>query len=382
MRSSMPTPKSRLLRHGLENADSVHRQGARRRHGYHHGLMYRPSRIDPSRTYPIIDNIYPGPQVRADRQPFLLVGASWHEQPALAELGFFVIGSLDALGTPFRSKAFHEQLLRRNMTDNGIADHVAAIKQLAARNPQIDVTNVGIYGHSGGGFSSTDAILRFPDFFKVAVSGAGNHDNRSYDYTWGEKYQGIGHAHRHAGTDNFDSQANWRLAENLKGHLLLMYGTMDDNVSPVNTQAPHRGALIKANKDFDSLELPNRNHGFASEPYAIRRTWDCFVTTSPRRRAAARGGLCCGRRRRSPGRVRVSRVALVVRVAGPNEKRTLARLYCSRRTSNARGSTVPARHAGTNAAATPISSSSVADATNDSGSIALTPKKEGRQQSS
>jgi dipeptidyl-peptidase-4 len=238
-----------------------------------YGLMYRPSKIEPGRTYPIIDNIYPGPQVGpVGNRSFS--SAIRGTNAGLAELGFFVI-ELDALGTPFRSKAFHDSFYG-NMTDNGIADHVAAIKQLAARDPQIDVANVGIYGHSGGGFSSTDAILRFPDFFKVAVSGAGNHDNRSYDYTWGEKYQGLV-TRSAAGTDNFDSQANWRLAENLKGHLLLMYGTMDDNVSPVNTQLLIE-ALIKANKDFDSLELPNRNHGFASEPYAIRRTWDYFVT--------------------------------------------------------------------------------------------------------
>jgi dipeptidyl aminopeptidase/acylaminoacyl peptidase len=237
-----------------------------------YGVMFRPSTIDPTRKYPIIDNIYPGPQVGpiGNRSFSSSIRGT---NAGLAELGFYVI-ELDAMGTPFRSKAFHDSYYG-NMADNGIADHVAAIKQLAARNPQIDVANVGIYGHSGGGFSSTDAILSFPDFFKVAVSGAGNHDNRSYDYTWGEKYQGL-LKHTSDSTDNFDSQSNWRKAANLKGNLLLMYGTMDDNVSPVNTQLVIQ-ELIKANKDFDSLELPNRNHGFASEPYAIRRTWDYFV---------------------------------------------------------------------------------------------------------
>ncbi|HTE47769.1 MAG TPA: DPP IV N-terminal domain-containing protein [Gemmatimonadaceae bacterium] len=238
-----------------------------------YGLMFRPSKIDPSRKYPIIDNIYPGPQTGPiGNRSFSssLRGTN----AGLAELGFFVI-ELDASGTPFRSKAFHDSYYG-DMGDNGLADHVAAIKQLAARDPQIDVANIGIYGHSGGGFSSTDAMLRFPDFFKVAVSGAGNHDNRSYDYTWGEKYQGLVKK-LPTGMDNFDSQSNWRQAANLKGNLLLMYGTMDDNVSPVNTQLLIE-ELIKANKDFDSLELPNRNHGFASEPYAIRRTWDYFVT--------------------------------------------------------------------------------------------------------
>jgi dipeptidyl-peptidase-4 len=238
-----------------------------------YGVMFRPSQMNPSRTYPIIDNIYPGPQTGPiGNRSFSSSVRSTNS--ALAELGFIVI-ELDASGTPFRSKAFHDSYYG-NMGDNGLADHVTAIKQLAARHPQIDIARVGIYGHSGGGFSSTDAMLRFPDFFKVAVSGAGNHDNRSYDYSWGEKYQGL--LKRAAdSTDNFDPQSNWRLASRLKGKLLLMYGTMDDNVSPVNTQLVIN-ELIKANKDFDSLELPNRNHGFASEPYAIRRTWDYFVT--------------------------------------------------------------------------------------------------------
>lgn len=237
-----------------------------------YGVMYRPSRIDPARTYPIIDNIYPGPQTGPiGNRTF--ASAIRGSNAGLAELGFFVI-ELDATGTPFRSKAFHDSYYG-NLGDNGIADHVAAIKQLAARDPRIDVGRVGIYGHSGGGFSSTDAILRYPDFFQVAVSGAGNHDNRSYDYTWGEKYQGL-LTHNADSTDNFDAQSNARLAANLKGHLLLMYGTMDDNVHPVNTQSLIN-ELIKANKDFDVVVLPNRNHGFASEPYAIRRTWDYFV---------------------------------------------------------------------------------------------------------
>jgi dipeptidyl-peptidase-4 len=237
-----------------------------------YGLLYRPSRIDPARRYPVIDNIYPGPQIGpiGNRTFASSIRGS---NAGLAELGFFVL-ELDASGTPFRSKAFHDSYYG-NMGDNGIADHVTAIKQLAARFPAIDAGHVGIYGHSGGGFSSTDAILRYPDFFSVAVSGAGNHDNRSYDYSWGEKYQGLLRALPDS-SDNFDPQANWRLAAKLKGHLLLMYGTMDDNVHPVNTQRLIE-ELIKANKDFDSLELPNRNHGFAGEPYVIRRTWDYFV---------------------------------------------------------------------------------------------------------
>ena len=237
-----------------------------------YGVLYRPSTFDSTKHYPIIDYIYPGPQVGpiGDRT---FASALRSSNAAMAELGFFVV-EIDAMGTPFRSKAFHDTYYG-NMGDNGIPDLVTGIEQLAVRYPQIDLNRVGIYGHSGGGFSSTDAMLRYPDFFKVAVSRAGNHDNRSYDYTWGEKYQGL-LVKTSDSTDNYDRQANQRLAANLKGKLLIMYGTMDDNVSPVNSLLLIN-ALIKANKNFDLLVLPNRNHGFGSEPYVTRRTWDYFV---------------------------------------------------------------------------------------------------------
>lgn len=236
------------------------------------GLLWYPAHYDSTKRYPIIDNIYPGPQVGSVRSRQFASRPSG-EAGALAELGFFVV-QVDAMGTPGRSKAFHDAYYG-NMGDNGLPDHVTTIKQLAARLPAIDLDRVGIYGHSGGGFSSTDGILRYPDFFKVAVSSAGNHDNRSYDFTWGEKYHGRWRKLSDT-TDTFDSQSNWRLARNLKGKLLLSYGTLDDNVHPVATQLLI-DELIKHNKDFDLLVLPNRNHGFASEPYHVRRTWDYFV---------------------------------------------------------------------------------------------------------
>lgn len=236
------------------------------------GLLWRPSHFDSTRSYPIIDYIYPGPQVGAigSRQFAARPNGSAN---ALAELGFFVM-QVDALGSPGRSKAFHDAFYG-NMGDNGLPDHVASIKQLAARYPQIDLARVGIYGHSGGGFSGTDAILRYPDFYKVAVSSAGNHDNRSYDFTWGEKYQGLWRKLSDS-VDTFDAQSNWRMAKNLKGKLLLAYGTLDDNVHPVATQLLI-DELIKNNKDFELVVMPNRNHGFAGEGYWVRRTWDFFV---------------------------------------------------------------------------------------------------------
>jgi dipeptidyl aminopeptidase/acylaminoacyl peptidase len=235
-----------------------------------HGVIYLPPRVDSMKKYPIIDNIYPGPQVGS-------VGAwsfkSGGEPFALAELGFVVI-QLDHLGTPFRSKAFHDNYYG-NFGDNGLPDHIAAIKQLASRYTFIDVDRVGIFGHSGGGFASTDAMLRYPEFFKVAVSSSGNHDNRSYNIYWAEKYQGLMARDTLRKTDNFETSANKTMAKNLRGHLLLMHGDMDDNVHPANT-IQLVDELIKANRTFDLILLPNRAHGL-NEPYVIRRRWDYFV---------------------------------------------------------------------------------------------------------
>jgi dipeptidyl aminopeptidase/acylaminoacyl peptidase len=235
------------------------------------GLMYRPSNFDSTRSYPILDNIYPGPQIGSVGLNGGWVFNARHEPRALAELGFIVI-QIDHMGTPGRSKAFHDYYFG-NMGDNGIPDHIAAIRQLAARHRWIDIDRVGIYGHSGGGFASTDAILRYPDFFKVAVSGAGNHDNRTYGFFWGEKYQGLLKKEA-SGKDNFEASANYTLAGNLKGKLLLMHGDLDNNVHPANTLRVV-DALIKANKDFDMLIVPDAAHGLPD--YTIRRTWDYFV---------------------------------------------------------------------------------------------------------
>lgn len=235
-----------------------------------YGVMFLPSNFDSTKSYPIIDHIYPGPQVGSVGQWTWTTGG---EERALAELGFVVV-EIDHLGTPLRSKAFHDNYYGF-FGDNGLPDHIAAIKQLAARHAFVDIDRVGIYGHSGGGFASTDAMLRYPDFFKVAVSGSGNHDNRSYNIYWAEKYQGLLKKDSITGKDNFESSANKTMAANLKGHLLLMHGDMDDNVHPANT-IQLINELIKANKDFDFVLAPDRAHGL-NEPYFIRRRWDYFV---------------------------------------------------------------------------------------------------------
>jgi len=236
-----------------------------------YGLLFRPLDFDPSRTYPVVNYLYPGPQSGSVGSRSFR--ASHRDLQSIAELGFVVI-ELDAMGTPGRSKEFHEAYYG-NMGDNGLPDQITGIKQLAERYPWIDADRVGIFGHSGGGFAAAAGILRYPDFYDVAVSGAGNHDNRNYEDDWGEKWQGLLEVYPDS-TTSYDNQANQLLAENLRGKLLLAHGTMDTNVPPSNTLLVV-DALIEANKDFDLIMLPNRGHGFGNEPYMMRRRWDYFV---------------------------------------------------------------------------------------------------------
>jgi len=235
------------------------------------GLLYRPTTLDPSAKYPIVNNIYPGPQSGSVGSRSFSPARG--DTQALAELGFIVV-QIDGMGTPGRSKKFHEAYYG-NMGDNTLPDQIAGMKQLAGRFPWIDIDRAGIYGHSGGGYASAAALLRHPDFFKVGVSQAGNHDNRNYEDDWGEKWQGL-LERKLDGATNYDDQANQTHAKNLRGKLLLAHGTMDTNVPLYNTLNVVN-ELIRANKDFDLILLPNRGHGFGSEPYMVRRRWDYFV---------------------------------------------------------------------------------------------------------
>jgi dipeptidyl aminopeptidase/acylaminoacyl peptidase len=236
-----------------------------------YGLMYAPTRLDSTAKYPIIDYIYPGPQSGSVGPRSFTPARRDHQ--ALAELGFVVV-AIDGMGTPGRSKAFHDTYYG-HMGDNTLPDQVTGIRQLAQRYPWIDIERVGIWGHSGGGFAAADAMFRYPDFFKVGIAESGNHDNRNYEDDWGERYQGL--LVREDDSDNYAAEANQTYAAKLKGKLLLAHGGMDSNVPPYNTYLVVQ-ALIEANKDFDLIIFPNAGHGYgAASDYMMRRRWDYFV---------------------------------------------------------------------------------------------------------
>ncbi len=174
-----------------------------------------------------------------------------------------------------RTKSFHD-MSYGHMAINTLPDQVAGIRQLSAKYSFIDTTKIGIWGHSGGGFATADAMFTYPDFFKVGISESGNHDNRNYEDDWGERY--IGLLKKNAdGTDNYTDQANQVHAKNLKGKLLLVHGLMDDNVPPYNTLLVVK-ALQDANKDFDLIIFPDSHHGYGKySAYMMRTRWDYFV---------------------------------------------------------------------------------------------------------
>jgi dipeptidyl-peptidase 4 len=238
-----------------------------------YGLMFRPTNFDSTKKYPIINHAYPGPQGASTGSRAFTAARGDHQ--ALAELGFIVV-TIDGMGNPDRSKSFHDTWYGAMGRDNTLPDQVAGMKQLAERYSWIDLDRAGMYGHSGGGFITADAMFRYPDFFKVGIAESGNHDQRIYEDDWGERYQGL-LVRDPDGKDNYDAEANQTVAKNLKGHLLLAHGLMDNNVPPYNTLLVVE-ALIRANKDFDLLLLPGQTHGYGSQSnYMMRRRWDYFV---------------------------------------------------------------------------------------------------------
>ena len=239
-----------------------------------HGVMYKPFDFDPTKTYPIIDYVYPGPQTEGNN---IFWSTGMNRIDRLAQIGFIVITVGNRGGHPDRSKWYHN-FGYGNLRDYGLEDQKVAIQQLAGKHSFIDGNKVGIHGHSGGGFMSTAAILTYPDFFKVAVSCAGNHDNSIYNRWWSETHHGVLEEVSEKGdtTFKYNIANNQSLARNLKGRLMLVTGDMDNNVHPAGTLRVV-DALIKANKRFDLLVLTGQRHSFGPmDEYFFWRMADYF----------------------------------------------------------------------------------------------------------
>lgn len=243
-----------------------------------YGYAWRPTNFDPAKKYPVVDVVYPGPQGGSVtvHGPLQFTPALGDNQ-ALADLGFVVV-SIEGMGNPFRSKSFHDYAASKpqDMGVDTIPDQVMGLKQLAQQAPWIDLDHVGIWGHSGGGNATASAMFHFADFFKVGWSESGNHDNRDYEDDWDERWSGL-EVIGPDGKSNYEPHANQNYAGNLKGKLMIVHGSMDDNVPPNNTLLL-ADALIKANKDFDMLIIPNVPHGYqAAGQYVTLRRWNYFV---------------------------------------------------------------------------------------------------------
>jgi dipeptidyl-peptidase 4 len=265
-----------------------------------YGVMYKPFDFDSTRKYPIISYVYPGPQTESVPYQFTVTGG---KNIALAQLGFIVVNFGHRGGSPQRSNYYHTYGYD-NLRDYALADDKYGIEQLAEKFKFIDIERVGIYGHSGGGFMSTAAILSYPDFYDVAVSSAGNHDNNIYNQWWGETHDGVTEVEKKVKTkdetkkDTLNKEfrkdtlskkteiektfkaeigKNQDLVKNLKGYLLLVHGDIDNNVHPGNTLRVV-DALVKANKRFDFMMLPGQRHGFGNATaYFDRMMWYYFA---------------------------------------------------------------------------------------------------------
>lgn len=239
-----------------------------------YGVMYKPFDFDPTRKYPLIEFVYPGPQVEQVTKSFSPKSGN----VPLAQLGFIVIEVGNRGGSPQRDK-WYDAYGYGNLRDYGLADKKAAAERLATTHPYIDLTRVGMWGHSGGGFMTAAALLQYPDFYKAGWSESGNHDNNVYNTTWSEKYHGVREETQKDGTEKFlyDIDKNSEVAKNLKGHLMITTGDMDDNVSMVNSMRL-ADALIKANKRFEIFVYPGMRHSYMPiNSYVVVARGDFFA---------------------------------------------------------------------------------------------------------
>jgi len=229
-----------------------------------YGVIHRPTNFDPAKKYPVVEQIYAGPQGAFVPKGF----RAMHGPQEMAELGFIVV-QIDGMGTSQRSKRFQD-VCWKNLGDAGLPDRILWMKAAAAKHPEMDLSRVGVYGGSAGGQSALRALLAHGDFYKVAVADCGCHDNRMDKIWWNELWMGwpIG--------PHYAEQSNVTQAHRLEGKLLLIVGELDHNVDPASTMQVVN-ALVKADKDFDLLIIPGTGHGAAETPYGKRRRADFLV---------------------------------------------------------------------------------------------------------
>ena len=239
-----------------------------------YGVILKPANFDPAQSYPVIDHIYPGPQTIKSPLAFAWGsgdggGGVFGRAQALADLGFVVI-TIEGRGTPMRSKAFRAMSYGQMDKSGYLEDHVSGIRRLAQTRPYMDLNRVGIFGNSGGGFATAKALIEYPDFYKVGVSSAGNHEQRSYINVWGQLYHGP------LETTDYDTVFAGKDVSGFKGKLLLAHGELDGNVHPANTMRLAK-ALIDGGKRFDMLMMPNVHHNMSGDPYFQRLTEIYFI---------------------------------------------------------------------------------------------------------
>ncbi|WP_406853305.1 DPP IV N-terminal domain-containing protein [Brevundimonas sp. BH3] len=232
-----------------------------------YGAIFKPADFDPAKRYPVIEDIYTGPHYVMTPKSFE-AAMTGRNANAVAQIGVIAI-TIDGRGTWGRSRAF-QQVAYKNLHAVGLDDHIAGIRDVASRNPWMDTSRVGIYGFSAGGYDVVRAMTRRPDFYKVGVTASGNHDNRLDKATWNEQWMGteLGPL--------YDENSNITWAPKLEGRLLVAHGELDENVPPL-ASLRLADALIKANKDFEFMMVPNADHFLDSVPYYQRRRWDFFV---------------------------------------------------------------------------------------------------------
>jgi dipeptidyl aminopeptidase/acylaminoacyl peptidase len=248
-----------------------------------YAVYYRPLRAVAGGKHPVIDAAYGGPQIIVAPRNF--IDAYTYANPigesGLARLGFAMV-TVDGRGTPYRSRAFRDAGYPE-FTQVGVDDHAAAIRELARRHPEMDSTRVGVFGNSWGGTFAAHAILSRPEFFKVAVSAAGAYDYAAL-YPGFESYIGLPRYADGSATKTraVEKPGNWgkvdltAMAGSLRGKLLLIYSDLDENVPPVQAFRLI-DALIRANKPYDLLYMPNRTHTGNRDPFALKMAWNYFV---------------------------------------------------------------------------------------------------------